>query len=208
MKKTLKKVLSIIPYLLLLISFILIIQVATSMRKGETPTLFGKAIFFVVSPSMEDTIIAGDIIFVNTNVDKYNVGDIITFRQPTDTNIIITHRIIEIDIIYGVSYYTTLGDNNYESLDWEIDFTEDYIIGKYSSKSGFIGSIYQSVFSNGLNVIFIGIVLVFIVIGGMEVFNIINTLKQAKEKIVLEEKEKLIQEELEKLRKQKENRKE
>ena len=69
-------------------------------------------------------------------------------------------------------------------------------------------SYYQSVFSNGLNVIFIGIVLVFIVIGGMEVFNIINTLKQAKEKIVLEEKEKLIQEELEKLRKQKENRKE
>lgn len=202
MKKFLQKTFSFLPYLFLLISFILIIQVATSINNGKTPTLFGRAIFFVVSPSMEDTIMVGDMIFVDTVEDHFVVGDIITFRQP-DTFAIITHRIIEIEEIDGELYFTTQGDNNYTSLDWEIGFSQDQIIGKYVGKSGFLGSVYNKLFSNGINLIFIAVIFVFLVIGGMELFSIINTLKQVKEKQMLEEKEKLIQEELERLKEEK-----
>ena len=203
MKKTLKKVASIIPYLMLLASFILIIQVAVSIKKGDSPTLFGRAVFVVVSPSMEDTIMVGDMIFVDTTPNKLTVGDIISFKQPGQENIIITHRIIEVKEIDGTKYYSTLGDNNFESFDWELDFPEINIVGKYVSKSEFLGGIYVYLFSNGLNVLFIAIILVFVTIGGMELYTIIKTINMSKNKDMLEEKEKLIQEELERLRQQK-----
>ena len=202
MKKCIKKILGMIPYLMLLISFILIIQVAISVNNGRNPSLFGRAIFFVVSPSMEDTIMTGDMIFVNMNEDHFVVGDIITFRQPTEESVIITHRIIEINEIDGVKYYTTQGDNNFMSFVLEEDFTDDYIIGKYVGKSSFLGSVYQGIFSRGINLVFFFIILAFIVIGGMELFSIITTLKQVKEKQLLEEKERLIKEEFERLKKE------
>ncbi len=205
MKKTLKKIANIIPYLFLLIAFILIMSMAISIRKGETPTIFGKAIFLVVSPSMEDTIMVGNIIFVDTEPNKLMVGDIITFRQPTNEDLIITHRIMSIDEIDGIKYFTTMGDNNYESLAWEIGFVDDFIVGKYVSKSVALGNVYQFVFANGFNMIFIVIILIFITIGGMEVFNIIKQIQLAKEKELLEEKEKMIEEEMNKLRKIKED---
>ncbi|XMB71924.1 signal peptidase I [Mycoplasmatota bacterium WC30] len=208
MKKIFKKSVNIIPYLFLLIAFILIISMATSIRKGETPSIFGRAIFLVVTPSMEDTIMVGDIIFVDMDPGKFVVGDIITFRQPTNEDIVITHRIVEIEEIDGIKYYTTMGDNNFESLDWEIDFLEELIIGKYVSKSGLLGDVYQFVFASGFNLIFIVIILVFVTIGGMEISNIVKQLKIAKEKQLLEEKEKMLEEELNKLRKAKEDKEE
>ena len=77
------------------------------------------------------------------------------------------------------------------------------IVGKYVSKSAFLGGIYVYLFSNGLNVLFIAIILVFVTIGGMELYTIIKTINMSKNKDMLEEKEKLIQEELERLRQQK-----
>jgi len=203
MKRVLKNAASIIPYLMLLASFILIIQVAVSIKKGDSPTLFGRAVFVVVSPSMEDTIMVGDMIFVDTTPEHLTVGDIITFRQPGQENIVITHRIIDMKEVDGVHYYSTLGDNNFESFDWEIDFPESNVIGKYISKSTFLGGIYVYLFSNGLNVLFIAIILVFVTIGGMELFSIIKMINMSKNKDALEEKEKLIQEELQRLRQQK-----
>jgi signal peptidase len=203
MKKTLKKIANIIPYLILLIAFILIISVVTSIKKGETPTIFGRAVFLVVTPSMEDTIMVGDIIFVDTNPEPYHVGDIISFNKPGEENVVITHRIIEIEEIDGVKYYTTQGDNNFESLDWEIDFTENQIIGKYTSKSGFIGKIYSAIYSGGISLVFIVIILVFVSIGVMEVISIVKTLSEAKqEKSLEEEKAELVKIELERLRKE------
>ena len=150
----------------------------------------------------------GDIIFVDMEPSKLIVGDIITFRQPTNEDLVITHRIIEIEEIDGIKYYTTMGDNNHESLDWEIDFLDDFIIGKYVSKSGFLGGVYEFAFANGFNMIFMVIILVFVTIGGMELSNIIKQIKMVKEKQLLEDKEKMIEEELNKLRKAKEDKEE
>jgi signal peptidase len=203
MKKILKRVANIIPYLILLIAFILIISVVSSIKKGETPSIFGRAVFLVVTPSMEDTIMVGDIIFVDTDPEGYHVGDIISFNKPDEDNIVITHRIVEIEDIDGTKYYTTQGDNNFESLDWEIDFEEDQIIGKYTSKSGFIGKIYSTIYSGGISLVFIVIILVFVTIGVMEVISIVKTLSEAKAtKSLEEEKQELVQIELERLRKE------
>ncbi|XFA99738.1 signal peptidase I [Candidatus Izemoplasma sp. B36] len=203
MKKILKTSINLIPYIMLVVSFILIIQVAFSIKKGEVPSVFGKSVLFVETNSMEPAIMTNDMIFVDTNADEFHVGDIISFHRPDQPSLIITHRIIEIKEIDGVNFYTTLGDNNNFTDDWETDFSEDYIVGKYLSKSGFLGGIYQFAFSQGISLLFISIIIIFLAIGGMELYSIIKTLNQAKDKKMLEEKEKMIEEELEKLRKQK-----
>ena len=208
MRKLIKKTLNILPFIILLISFILIIKVAVDIKKGETPSLFGRAIFLVVSPSMEDTIMTGDMILINVNQDKFLVDDIISFKKPGDELKIITHRIVEIKEINGIKYFTTKGDNNFESLDWEINFSEDEIIGSYIGKSGFMGSIYQLLFSNGTSILFIGIIIIFVIIGGMEVKNIAKILKEAREKDIQNEKEKKMEAELKRLRKEKAENKE
>ncbi len=204
MTKIKNTILSAISYLFLLVAFILIVSFANAIRKGDVPTLFNRAVFIVLTPSMEDELNEGDMIFVDTEPDILTVGDIITFRRPDEPNMIITHRIVEINDVDGVRLYTTKGDANDLSGDWETNFTEEYIIGKYLSKSAVIGNIYSFVFAGGISIIFIAIILVFVTIGGMELFNIINTLSGAKKKERLEEKERLIQAELERLRKEQE----
>lgn len=203
MNKLKNTILSALFYLFLLVAFILIVSFANAIRKGDVPTLFNRAVFIVLTPSMEDVLNEGDMIFVDTEPDILTVGDIITFRKPDEPNMIITHRIVEINDVDGVRLYTTKGDANDISGDWETNFQEDYIIGKYLSKSAIIGNIYSFVFAGGISVIFIAIIIIFVTIGGMELFNIINTLSSTKKKEQLEEKERMIKEELERLRKAK-----
>lgn len=211
MKTKIKKILSIIPYLFLFFTFMLVLSLTLSVARGETPTVFGKAFMIVTTTSMEDTIMQGDIIMVDTNPDHIVVGDIISYHipggGPKDIN---THRITDIEIVDGVTYYTTIGDNNDFSLEWEIGFSEEYLIGKYVGKSTLFGEVYQFLFplegsgANKFNLIFVVIIGVFITVGGMEISSIIKQLSLAKSRKQLEEKEKMIQEELEKLRKQEE----
>lgn len=204
MKDRTKKILNMIPYAFLAIAFALLVSLSFSLKNGNTPTVLGRAIFIVVSPSMEDTIMVGDVIIINTNADEFTVGDIITFHNPSEPEMIITHRIISIETVDGVDYFTTMGDNNDLSFDWETGFTSDYIIGKYVCKSALIGEIYRFIFANGFNLVFIMIITVFVIVGGMEISTIIKQLSMAKTQKILEEKEKMIQAEIERLQKQQE----
>jgi len=211
MKAKIKKFLNIIPYLFLLTTFLLVLSVTLSVARGETPQIFGKSFMIVTTTSMEDTIMQGDVIMVDTSPDQIVVGDIISYYipggGPKDIN---THRIVSIDTIDGVRYFTTIGDNNDFSLEWEIGFSEDYLIGKYVGKSSLVGDIYQFLFpidgtgAYKFNIIFLVIIGVFITIGGMEISSIIKQLSMARVQKRLEEKEQMVQEELEKLRKQEE----
>ncbi|MBN2540285.1 MAG: signal peptidase I [Bacilli bacterium] len=211
MKKTLKKVAGATPYLILLLAFILILSLTSALRKGDTPTIFGTAIFVITTPSMEDTLMVGDVIFVNTKDETYHTHDIITYHASFDANgdgepenNVVTHRIVDIETINGVTYITTRGDNNDYSYDWETGFTTDQIIGKVTTRSEIITLIYGFLFSGGYNIIFLVIILVFITLGAMEASNIIKQLRMMKEKELEEEKEKLIQEELKRLRNEQE----
>ena len=73
--------------------------------------LFGIHRYIVVSGSMEPSLYAGDIVFVNSNVEFENVkiGDVIIF-QYEGKNII--HRVVDEVWIEGEKYLKTKGDNN------------------------------------------------------------------------------------------------
>ena len=73
--------------------------------------LFGIHRYLVVSGSMEPSLYAGDMVFVNSNVDFEDVrlGDVIIF-QYEDMNII--HRVVDEAIIDGEKRLKTKGENN------------------------------------------------------------------------------------------------
>lgn len=73
--------------------------------------LFGIHRYLVVSGSMEPSLYAGDIVFVNTNIDfeDVEIGDVIIFKHR-GMNII--HRVIETMIINEKTYFKTKGDAN------------------------------------------------------------------------------------------------
>lgn len=191
-----------IPYLFFLLAFILIIDVVVSIKNKETPTLFGFGAAVVVSPSMEDTIMTGDlIIYDKIDPDKLEVGDIITFWQPgTQNPVTITHRIIEIEETADGRLFTTQGDNNPSSLTWEVDFPETKVIGKYVAKSTLLGRVYVWFVSAGVGVIYIFVILIFVLIALFEVKNIFRELTKAKLEKANAERDRLVAIEVERLR--------
>lgn len=200
-KKILKKTLEIIPFVFLTLAVILILQIVISIRQEKTPTIFGYGLFLVVSPSMEDVIMTGDLILVNTRETVFDEQDIITFyKSSTPGSEIITHKIESIKTIDGVRYYTTKGVNNHTSNDWEIDFPEDRIIGKYVAKSGFLGDIYRMIFGGQLNFIYAIVILVFMMIAIMEIVNITKEVALHKQELLLKTQEELVEAELQRLR--------
>ncbi|MDY0373739.1 MAG: signal peptidase I [Candidatus Izemoplasmatales bacterium] len=200
MKKFGLKLLNFLPFLFLFLAIALIVQIVVSLKNERTPTIFGYGMFLVVSPSMEDEIMTGDLIFVNTKATEFNEQDIITFHQPGEESIIITHKIVN-KVSTPTGYlYTTKGVNNPESLSWEIKFSGDYIIGKYVGKSAFLGDIYHSIFSGRLNFLYAIVVIVFMMIGILEIMNIVKEVTLHKQQALLQEKDRLVAEELEKLK--------
>lgn len=98
--------------------------------------LFGIQRYLVVSGSMEPSLYAGDMVFVNSNVDFEDVqlGDVIIF-QYEDMNII--HRVVDEAIIDGEKRLKTKGDNNKNAdgyLTTEDNFSgvvvDEYVIPK------------------------------------------------------------------------------
>ena len=73
--------------------------------------LFGIHRYLVVSGSMEPSLYAGDMVFVNSNVDFEDVqlGDVIIF-QYEDMNVI--HRVVDEAMIDGERHLKTKGDAN------------------------------------------------------------------------------------------------
>ena len=194
MKTKLKKILSFLPFIILGLTILLIFQLGYALANNEVPTIFGKAISYVPTKSMEDEIMAKDMIIVDTDFDEVNSGDVISFYANISGNrVSVTHRIISTD---GV-VFTTRGDNNDLTYSWETDIPIENIIGVYhGQRSAFIGHIYGSLFAGDFNILFILIILIFVIIMGLEVVNIVKNIQDAKQK---EEKEKMIEEAKQKL---------
>lgn len=96
---------------------------------------FNFKIYIVTSGSMYPTLKTNELIVVKLkdNKSEYKVGDIITY---CDSDIVVTHRIIEIsnNLIY------TKGDfNNTKDIE---PITTENIIGKVLMNSYFLGYIY------------------------------------------------------------------
>jgi len=179
---------------------ILIIQLGYSLAQGDVPTIFNRAISYVPTPSMEDEIMAGDLIIVDTNYDELQTGDVVSFfTEVNGRKVSITHRIVEIN----GDVFTTKGDNNNQIYSWERDVPIEDVIGVYEGqRSPFLGSLYGRLFSSRVNLMFLLIIGIFIVIMGLEVFNIYKTLLEKKQK---EDKEKMIEEAKQKLKEDEDN---
>ncbi len=75
------------------------------------PKLFGVQIYEVLTGSMEPTYRVGSVIYVcRTDAAKIDIGDTITYTMGTDTDLVLTHRVVGID--EGHQTFTTKGDAN------------------------------------------------------------------------------------------------
>ncbi|MGD9964382.1 MAG: signal peptidase I [Candidatus Izemoplasmatales bacterium] len=198
MKVVLKKVFYFLPFVFIALAMIMMIHLGISLKNQEIPSVFNRAVLYVKTPSMEPEIMAKDLIFIDTNETEYYEGDIISFRRSDQPSIIITHRIDSIDPDTGL--ITTKGDKNYISEEWETDFSSDLIVGKYIAKSSLLGSVYEVLFVNSLDFLFILIIIVFMLIGLFEIKNIVKLLSKKKEEELEKEKQKMVEEAMKKLK--------
>jgi signal peptidase I len=82
----------------------------------------------------------GDIMALfGSKPDKIDVGDVIVFMGNERDPII--HRVIEIKVIDEKYYFTTRGDHNPMIHDFEVDISEDRLIGKAVFRIPYLGKI-------------------------------------------------------------------
>ncbi len=95
------------------------------------PYLFGYRSLTVLSGSMEPTLRVGDVVVVREVPPlSVKVGDIVSFRDPTDFSRLITHRVRSIQVS-GISVqFVTKGDANTSVEHWQVPITGT--IGKVS----------------------------------------------------------------------------
>ena len=138
--KGIKKVITVLG----LILFIAIVTLGITIvyksysEPNKIPSVFGWKPFIVLSGSMEDTIMPGDLILTK-EIDALELkeGDIISFR--TNKYTVVTHRIINIIDEEGERKYYTKGDNN-DSADSE-PVCNDQIEGIYRYRIPKLGNI-------------------------------------------------------------------
>lgn len=204
-KECCQKTLSVLSYLFLALAVTLVFSLVISFARDKTPTILGTGMFVVLTPSMEDTIMKGDMIFMDTTYGTLEEGDIIAFKRPDKPDIVITHRIINIEETDDGFFITTKGDNNDTSLSFEIGFSEDWVIGKYIGKSAFLGFLYTFFFQNRFGLVFGALVLVFIILMLFEIHHLIGLMQEKNDLEREDEKEKLIKEAYERLKQKEEN---
>lgn len=111
--KCIKKVITTLGLILFIIIMTLGITIVykSYSEPNKIPSVFGWKPFIVLSGSMEDTIMPGDLILTK-EIDALELkeGDVISFR--TNKYTVVTHRIINIVDEEGERKYYTKGDNN------------------------------------------------------------------------------------------------
>ncbi len=91
----------------------------------------------IKSFDFSDGISIGDVVIVKkVNPNEIKVGDVIVFRTQT-TKII--HRVIKVEKRGNEIYFTTKGDANPTSLNFEKNITPDRLIGKAIFKIPYLG---------------------------------------------------------------------
>jgi len=93
-------------------------------------------LFFVQSGSMAPAIKQGAVVVVKP-ADKYVKGDVITFKEPKNPKITVTHRIFQIKEKDKKVFYITKGDAN-KSPDGE-DRPKENVLGKMIFSVPYLG---------------------------------------------------------------------
>ncbi|KRE51289.1 signal peptidase I SipW [Paenibacillus sp. Soil522] len=122
--------------------------VITSKLNGGKPKIAGYEIMTVLSGSMEPGIHTGSIIAIKPDIDKNGLaeGDVITYRSLENPNMLITHRILEVQKSGNEVQYLTKGDAN--DVEDPKPIPASYIVGQYAGFTvpyfGFISDFMKS----------------------------------------------------------------
>ncbi len=136
----------IIVALLLLLTvpivfFSSVIVVDYFVHPDEIPSFFGWKPFIVLTESMEDEIMAGDVAVVQEvdNTSKLKQGDVVAFRLEKNSAVI--HRIYDVVEENGKLYYITKGDANATADAWKV--YPDEIEGIYQYRIKGLGKVFM-----------------------------------------------------------------
>lgn len=137
------------------------IMMQAKKNKDAVPSVFGIKPFMVLSGSMETEIRIGDLILTRVvDPSTLKVDDVIAFRDAEGT--VTTHRIIDIVVQDGVTYFITKGDNN-NAQDRNLVEYED-VEGIYIGRIPGIGSLMKSLSEpTTILIIVVGITVVFVI---------------------------------------------
>jgi len=102
------------------------------------PTVFSGRLAIVQSSSMEPAIMAGALaIMMPVAPEEVKVGDIITFNPPGDPDVIVSHRVIEVQS-NGELYFVTKGDAT-EEVDLFAPFPASRLQGEVVFNIPYVG---------------------------------------------------------------------
>lgn len=137
MKKLGCRVIETLSGLLLALAVILVFVVMFQVREKGYVTLGGYSTFRVATGSMEPTIMTGALLVCHDEeIEDIEINDIICFESTNKmmNGAVITHRVIEIKTIHGVTRLTTRGDAN--TVEDGLYVTADNLIGRVVWYSG------------------------------------------------------------------------
>ena len=147
MEKTEKKKISVSGVVALAVKIVLgalvalLVFVAANLaydkyvKKSAIPSVFGKSVLVIATPSMSGSIDAGDAIIIEKS-NSYKKGDVVTYFPAAEATSV-THRIVRIE---GDKYYTK-GDAN-ESED-PVPVFKNQIAGKVVGRIPKLGIIIE-----------------------------------------------------------------
>lgn len=150
-------VIVLVPIIIMNVS----IMIQAKKNKDVVPSVFGIKPFMVLSGSMESKIKKGDLILTKVvDPSTLEVDDVIAFRDAENT--VTTHRIIDIVIQDGVTYFITKGDNNNAQDRNLVEFKD--VEGIYLGRIPGIGSLMKSLAEpTTILVVLVGITIVFVI---------------------------------------------
>jgi signal peptidase len=146
-------------------SCIIIFNAAT--HPGKTPSVFGYKTMSVITGSMEPKIKPGDLVIVSNikDLSSIKVGNIVTYKNKE--NILITHRVEEINNKEGMITYTMKGDANPVADVEAVAMSQ--LEGVYKAKIPYLGYVGMFV-KTGIGMVSL-IIIPMILILGIEIKN-------------------------------------
>ena len=161
----------LIGIIILLIFYVVMIKIYSKQDRLDEIKF---NMYTIITTSMENTIMAGDVVIDYKNDNNiYEVGDIITFYSNKGSGqLTVTHRIIDVKIENGKYYYTTKVDNN-NTADTNPVFQDD-VIGKVIFVIPKVGFVQEFILSK-----FGWLVVIVLPCVGIVIYDLLKVLKLA-----------------------------
>lgn len=120
-------------------SILLLILAGVIALSARTTVVGGYHVFAVLTGSMEPDLPVHTALLVHTiDPTMIRIGDIITFEEPGNNRVLITHRVIAIDTTAETKIFRTKGDANPAPDPWRVPSTA--VKGKVYYHIPWIGS--------------------------------------------------------------------